>query len=167
MPNFHESSPADSQKVAEHADRPESPPPQYPRSEADASSSSPLSSPRPPTFSSLYSTASDSYYAYTQAITQATASASVPAYAPIAPEVVGNQSLAPKPATDSKSALPQDTKGESSKKEDSDEPPPAYTEGSSPLLSFTYVMAAAGGAASILTQVQQGGPPINTLGGTT
>lgn len=26
-------------------------------------------------------------------------------------------------------------------------------------------MAAAGGAASIITQVQQGGPPINTLGG--
>lgn len=26
-------------------------------------------------------------------------------------------------------------------------------------------MAAAGGASSIITQVQQGGPPINTIGG--
>ncbi|KAE8360330.1 dipeptidyl peptidase [Aspergillus caelatus] len=45
------------------------------------------------------------------------------------------------------------------------EPPPPYTEGSSPITSFTYVMATAGGASSIITQVQQaGGPPINTLG---
>ena len=71
-------------------------------------------------------------------------------------------------AAETKAALPQDTKGESSGKGvDDGEPPPPYTEGSSPLESFTYVMAAAGGAASIITQVQQtGGPPINTLGGT-
>ncbi|KAK3680322.1 hypothetical protein LTR37_021334 [Vermiconidia calcicola] len=69
---------------------------------------------------------------------------------------------------DTKAALPRDTKeGQSSKDLDDGEPPPPYTEGSSPLEGFTYVMAAAGGAASILTQVQQGGPaPLNTaLGG--
>ncbi|KAI2021278.1 hypothetical protein LOZ39_003990 [Ophidiomyces ophidiicola] len=67
---------------------------------------------------------------------------------------------------DTKAALSKDTRGESSgKSRDDAEPPPPYTEGSSPLLSFSYVMAAAGGAASIITQVQQtGGPPLNTLG---
>ena len=66
---------------------------------------------------------------------------------------------------ETKAALPRDTKdGQSSKDLDDGEPPPPYTEGSSPLEGFTYVMAAAG---SIITQVQQGGPaPINTaLGG--
>ena len=69
---------------------------------------------------------------------------------------------------ETKAALPRDTKdGQSSKDLDDGEPPPPYTEGSSPLEGFTYVMASAGGAASILTQVQQGGPaPINaSLGG--
>lgn len=63
---------------------------------------------------------------------------------------------------DTKAALPRDTKD--SKDLDDGEPPPPYTEGSSPLDGFTYVMAAAG---SIITQVQQGGPaPLNTaLGG--
>lgn len=62
--------------------------------------------------------------------------------------------------------LPVDTKGETSTKTaDDTEPPPPYTEGSSPLQSFTYIMAAAGGPATLITQVQQGGPPINTLGG--
>ncbi|KAL8748823.1 MAG: hypothetical protein Q9199_008045, partial [Rusavskia elegans] len=57
--------------------------------------------------------------------------------------------------------LANNKEGESSAKsaEDKDEPPPPYTEGSSPLGSFTYVMAAAGGPASIITQVPQGGPP--------
>jgi hypothetical protein len=50
-------------------------------------------------------------------------------------------------------------------KEEDTEPPPAYSEGSSPLQSFTYVMATAGGPSSIITQVQQGGPPNNALGG--
>lgn len=166
VPTFYHTSPETSQKLADDTNRPNSPPPQYPRSEAEASSSSPPSSPRPPPFSSLYSNASDSYYAYTQSITQAATSASVPAYAPVAPDVFRTRSLAPKLAPDSESAPSKDNKGEPSKKDDSDEPPPAYEEGDSPLLSFTYVMAAAGGAASILTQVQQGGPPINTLGGT-
>lgn len=68
---------------------------------------------------------------------------------------------------ETKRVLPQDTKGENSSrtKDDDAEPPPAYSEGYSPLQSFTYLMAAAGGASSIITQVQQGGPPINTIGG--
>lgn len=66
-----------------------------------------------------------------------------------------------------KAALPPDNRAESSKSaaEDS-EPPPPYSEGSSPLDSFAYVMAAAGGPTSIITQVSQGGPaPVNTLSG--
>ncbi|OQO04978.1 hypothetical protein B0A48_07996 [Cryoendolithus antarcticus] len=62
---------------------------------------------------------------------------------------------------DTKAALPRDTKD---RQLDDGEPPPPYTEGSSPLDGFTYVMSSAG---SIITQVQQGGPaPLNTaLGG--
>nr|OQO27108.1 hypothetical protein B0A51_06016 [Rachicladosporium sp. CCFEE 5018] len=62
---------------------------------------------------------------------------------------------------DTKAALPRDTKD---RQLDDGEPPPPYTEGSSPLDGFTYVMASAG---SIITQVQQGGPaPLKTaLGG--
>lgn len=69
---------------------------------------------------------------------------------------------------ETKRALPPDTKRGSSRthKDDDLEPPPAYSEGPSPLQTFTYLMAAAGGASSIITQVQQGGPPINALGGT-
>ncbi|KAI4720326.1 hypothetical protein E4T48_03508 [Aureobasidium sp. EXF-10727] len=64
---------------------------------------------------------------------------------------------------DTKAALPQDTKPRSDKAPDDSEPPPPYTEGASPLDGFTYLMAQAGGAASIITQVSQGGPaPINT-----
>ncbi|KAJ3465248.1 hypothetical protein MRS44_005906 [Fusarium solani] len=68
------------------------------------------------------------------------------------------------PVAETKRALPQDTKGDSSRKDDDAEPPPAYSEGDSPLLTFSYLMAAAGGASSIITQVQQGGPPVNTIG---
>lgn len=71
---------------------------------------------------------------------------------------------------ETKAALPPDTKGDQTTSKnvaaDDGEPPPPYTESSSPLDSFTYLMAAAGGPASLITQVQQGGPPINTLGGT-
>lgn len=49
---------------------------------------------------------------------------------------------------------------------DTEPPPPPYTESSSPIPSFTFCMAAAGGSASIITQVQQGGPPLSNLGGT-
>lgn len=68
--------------------------------------------------------------------------------------------------SETKAALPRDTKDAHSNKDaDDSEPPPPYTEGSSPLESFSFVMAAAGGPASIITQVQQGGPqPLNALG---
>ncbi|KAH0307649.1 hypothetical protein KCU74_g15992, partial [Aureobasidium melanogenum] len=47
---------------------------------------------------------------------------------------------------DTKAALPQDTKPRSDKAPDDSEPPPPYTEGTSPLDGFTYLMAQAGGA---------------------
>jgi len=88
-----------------------------------------------------------------------------PAFAPVAPTeaaVVGPTRV----EAETKAALPADNKGVSSKSAEDEEAPPPYTEGSSPLDSFTYVMAAAGGASSIITQVQQGGPaPVNTLSG--
>jgi ATP-binding cassette subfamily F protein 3 len=53
----------------------------------------------------------------------------------------------------------QDTKADRSAKDTEDtEPPPPYEEGPSPLDTFSYIMAAAGGAASLITQVSQGGP---------
>lgn len=156
MPIGHGHSAGEQENELEEIGRVQSPPPQYPRSEG--SSSSPPSSPRPPPFSSLYTTTAESVQAYKAAFTESACSTSVPAYAPIAPELLESGSLP-------NNTVARDNKGESYKKEEDNEPPPAYTEGSSPLLSFTYLMAAAGGAASILTQVQQGGPPINTLGG--
>ena len=67
---------------------------------------------------------------------------------------------------ETKAALPADNKGDRGKGTEGEEPPPPYTEGSSPLSSFNYIMAAAGGAASIITQVQQGAPPpVNALSG--
>jgi hypothetical protein len=141
--------------------RAQSPPPQYPISEA---SNSAPPSPRPPPFSSLYTSTAEAVEAYKTAVTEAGASQSVPAYAPVA--LLEPSTSADSVVEETKAALPPDTKGQSSKKDEDNEPPPAYSEGSSPLDSFTYLMAAAGGAASIITQVQQGGPaPINTLGG--
>ncbi|KAF1943218.1 P-loop containing nucleoside triphosphate hydrolase protein [Clathrospora elynae] len=102
-------------------------------------------SPHPPPFSSLFfppDTAEDD---------------SPPAFTP-----------APAFAESSSAALSRDTKDSSRGKDvDDGEPPPPYSEGSSPLDAFTYVMASAGGPASIITQVSQSsaGPPINTLGG--
>ncbi|CAK7202693.1 hypothetical protein SEUCBS139899_005420 [Sporothrix eucalyptigena] len=74
---------------------------------------------------------------------------------------------------ETKRALPADPKREgessrgasssSSRRDEDSEPPPAYSEEPIPLPSFQYIMAAAGGASSIITQVQQGGPPINNL----
>lgn len=147
-------------KLDEDVNRAQSPPPQYPISEASGSSPPSL---RPPPFSSLYTSTAEAVEAYKTAVTEAGASASVPAYAPVAPKPSTSQDR--DVCAETKAAPPQDNKGESSKKDDDNEPPPAYSEGSSPLESFTYLMAAAGGAASIITQVQQGGaPPINTLG---
>jgi hypothetical protein len=144
--------------------RAQSPPPRYPNSEPSASAPS---SPCPPPFSSLYTSTAEVVEAYKTAVTEAGASASVPAYAPVVTESHrASTSSQNDVVAETKASLPQDTKGESSKKDEDSEPPPAYSEGSSPLDSFTYLMAAAGGVASILTQVQQGGPaPINTLGG--
>lgn len=154
------------------------PPPQYPVSEA----SGPSVFRPPPSFSSLFPTQPlddapgsvlEPCEPYKATVADpgdtASTSAAAPAYAPpdqVAPESSNSASAALRLQDETKRALPQDTKGHAgSSKDDEAEPPPAYSEGSSPPLhSFTYLMAAAGGAASILTQVQQGGPSINPLG---
>ncbi|KAJ5718115.1 dipeptidyl peptidase 3, partial [Penicillium malachiteum] len=130
------------------------PPPHSP-SEASASSSV-----GPPPFSSL-----DFAFDTTQPKVTESGSTSLPAFAPPPPI---EESIEPAPSSsvvaDTKASF-SDPKGDGLGKGSDDEPPPPYTEGYSPLESFTYVMAAAGGASSIITQVQQtGGPPINTLG---
>jgi len=141
------------------------PEPCYP-DPASASSSSPPSH-RPPPFSSLYFPPAAAGPASEQAkvlVTEPDPS-SLSAFAP-APPFDGLSSPPSTAEVEVKAALPQDNKGESSKSVEDGEPPPPYTEGSSPLEGFTYAMAAAGGAASILTQVQQGGPaPVNNLSG--
>jgi len=171
--------------IATARSREQSPPPQYPASEAP-------SSPRPPPFSSLFSspsasastafhdqrqakfadgqslplaplaeaTARNSVAASTSATEGEASSAAAPAYTP---PWDPDQSVA-RAVAETKNALPTDFKAEKSSKDDDAEPPPAYSEGDSPLLAFSFVMAAAGGASSIITQVQQGGPPINTIG---
>ncbi|KHN99054.1 peroxin 20 [Metarhizium album ARSEF 1941] len=148
----------------------QSPPPQYPASEASSS--------RPPPFSSLFAplidAAGESSSKFVGAAsTQACASGSVaaPAYSsspslqstPSQPDGTSSRAFYD-PVGETKRALPQDTKAELSRKDEDTEPPPAYSEGDSPLHAFTYVMSVAGGAASIITQVQQGGPPINAIG---
>ncbi|KAF2448016.1 P-loop containing nucleoside triphosphate hydrolase protein [Karstenula rhodostoma CBS 690.94] len=93
---------------------------------------------------------------------------SPPAFTPAPPFSFTGSSSSATASVETKAALPRDTKdGSSSKDIDDGEPPPPYSEGYSPLESFTYVMASAGGPASIITQVSQqsAGPPINTLGG--
>ena len=156
-----------------------SPPPQYLTSEA----SGPSSFRPPPSFSSLFPTQRHDDDApgsvlepcepYKATVADpgdtASTSAAAPAYAPpdqVAPESSNSASAALRLQDETKRALPQDTKGHAgSSKDDDAEPPPAYSEGSNPPLhSFTYLMAAAGGAASIITQVQQGGPSLNPLG---
>lgn len=149
----------------------QSPPPQYPISEASSS--------RPPPFSSLFSSVQDhhpsgeafgKFPAVVPEGSASSASVAAPAYGydSRAPESFDPNQAAARafqdPVAETKRALPRDTKGESSRKDDDAEPPPAYSEGDSPLHAFSYVMAAAGGASSIITQVQQGGPPINAIG---
>ncbi|KAL2432849.1 hypothetical protein ABEF95_015530 [Exophiala dermatitidis] len=140
------------------------PPPQTPTSEPSSFSAP---SQRPPPFSSLYfPTAAelDSIRATVAETSCESLLATVPA--PSFEEALAEDDAQSKAEAETKAALPQDTKAQSSKATDEGEPPPPYTEDSSPIDSFTYVMAAAGGAASIITQVQQtAGPPINTLGG--
>ncbi|KAG6037780.1 hypothetical protein E4U41_004735 [Claviceps citrina] len=144
-----------------------SPPPQYPASEASTST-------RPPPFSSLFAPLHDSVgepsgksaEAVSPAGVEPCASGSVaaPAYSSSAgPESTSSRAFYD-PVGETKRALPRDTKVESSRKDDDGEPPPAYEEGDSPLSAFTFIMSAAGGAASIITQVQQGGPPLNAIG---
>ncbi|RTE73879.1 hypothetical protein BHE90_011689 [Fusarium euwallaceae] len=152
--------------------REQSPPPQYPASEASSS--------RPPPFSSLFTSLPDHAHQRPSKFTtfvvtshcegEASGSAA-PAYesftAPRTAQPFDPDQTARAfrdPVAETKRALPQDTKGDSSRKDDDAEPPPAYSEGDSPLLTFSYLMAAAGGASSIITQVQQGGPPVNTIG---
>lgn len=126
-------------------------------------------SPYPPPFSSLYFPPDDAADDSDKACETAAQSDSPPAFAPAPRYFSESSSTASATAVaETKAALPRDTKdGSSSKEIDDGEPPPPYSEGFSPLDSFTYVMASAGGPASILTQVSQqsGGPPINTLGG--
>ncbi|KAL4879802.1 peptidase family M49-domain-containing protein [Aspergillus karnatakaensis] len=138
------------------------PPPHSPCSEA---SSSTFASSCPPPFSSLVFTSIGDLNR-SEPLAFEPSSASPPAFAPLPS---GDDPLEPQTSSalvaETKSSLSRDPKGEQSS--DEGEPPPPYTEGDSPIESFTYVMAAAGGASSIITQVQQtGGPPINTLGDT-
>ncbi len=155
--------------------RQRSPPPGYPASEASSS----FRPAPPPAFSELFASSSpdpplDPTYVL-ESFSDAgvlvagvsVAGTDAPAYAPLA-SGSSEQSNSSSFQDETKRALPQDTKREgasSRSKEDEAEPPPAYSEGPIPLQSFTYLMAAAGGASSIITQVQQGGPPINAIGG--
>ncbi|KAI1626781.1 hypothetical protein EDD37DRAFT_605614 [Exophiala viscosa] len=141
-------------------------PPPFQSLRSGASSSSPPSQ-RPPPFSSL-NFPTDAELDRIRATITGTACDSLLASAP-APsfeEALAEDEVGSKAEAETKAALPPDTKAQSSKAApDEGEPPPPYTEGSSPLESFNFIMAAAGGAASIITQVQQSpGPPINTLG---
>lgn len=164
----------DALKSSAPEDAQRSPPPQYPASDSSSSFR-----PAPPPFSYFFASSSTSapdFQAVLEPSSQpnetgpdnaefslAAVAAAAPAYAPLAS---GSQHPSTSIQDETKQALPRDSKrdqGASSSKEEDLEPPPAYSEGSSPLLSFTYLMATAGGAASILTQVQQGGPPINTI----
>ena len=172
------------QDISGNPNRARSPPPRYPYPSSEASASTSFSRPEPPPFFSLYvynpaeNLADDDHFELpspgARAFSEAGASSATaaPAYAPADSISSEDHPFETSPSfqdaiAETKNALPKDVKGESSgqKVDDSSEPPPAYSEGYSPLLSFTYLMAAAGGAASIITQVQQGGPPVNTIGG--
>jgi ATP-binding cassette subfamily F protein 3 len=125
-------------------------------------------SPYPPPFSSLYFPPGSDAEDPNKPCETAAQHDSPPAFSSAPPFTESSSSAAANAVAETKAALPRDTKdGSSSKDLDDGEPPPPYTEGTSPLESFTYVMASAGGPASIITQVSQqsAGPPINTLGG--
>lgn len=162
-------SPTDSLAEDDDIDYYTAPPPHSP-SEASASSSV-----GPPPFSSLFfasaptsaSTPLPNSYSHRVEEPDFSGPASPPAFAP---PPVDDDSIDPAPSSsvvaDTKASFSDPKADATGKSSDDGEPPPPYTEGYSPLESFTYVMAAAGGASSIITQVQQtGGPPINTLGG--
>ncbi|KAK5114935.1 hypothetical protein LTR62_002094 [Meristemomyces frigidus] len=137
----------------------------------ESSSTAPPASESPPPFSSHgfdsryfpEPSASDPYRALVTACAATESLTALTAPSGPAPPFEERESVASASSVvaETKAALPRDTKD--GKDLDDGEPPPPYTEGSSPLDGFTYVMAAAGGAASIITQVQQGGPaPLNT-----
>jgi ATP-binding cassette subfamily F protein 3 len=133
----------------------------------DAALNTASESPYPPPFSSLYFPSRDTDEQRNKAC-ETQPDDSPPAFAAAPPFTESSSSAAATAVAETKAALPRDTKdGSSSKDIDDGEPPPPYSEGYSPLESFTYVMASAGGPASIITQVSQtsAGPPINTLGG--
>lgn len=144
----------------------------FPESQPPSSSSLPSLS--PPSFSSLYFPPPSSPDSFRTALVEPDPP---PEFCP-GPSVEATEventavtsfgtTVATSVESETKAALPKDTKGESSHKgAEEGEPPPPYTEGSSPLDSFTYLMAATGGPTSIITQVQQsGGPPLGTLAG--
>jgi ATP-binding cassette subfamily F protein 3 len=134
----------------------------------DATLSSASESPHPPPFSSLYFPSQDPTGEQRNEPCDTQEDDSPPAFAAAPPFTQSSSSAAATAVAETKAALPRDTKHGSPRKDvDDGEPPPPYSEGSSPLDSFTYVMASAGGPASIITQVSQSsaGPPINTLGG--
>ena len=122
-----------------------------------AATAFPVPSTAPPPFSSLYFPSQSSPEQLPASIIEP----APPPFSPVSPApTLSNVEV------ETKAALSGDSKGESSKSAEDEEAPPPYTEGSSPLESFTYVMAAAGGAASIITQVQQSSSaPVNTLAG--
>jgi ATP-binding cassette subfamily F protein 3 len=132
-----------------------------------AAAASPVSeSPQPPPFSSLFFAPTDSVDARIKACAPAELE-SPPAFASAPPFTESSSSAASVAAAAAAAAAAADSKNGPRKDIDDGEPPPPYTEGTSPLESFTYVMASAGGPASIITQVSQTSvaPPINTLGG--
>ncbi|KAL8771200.1 MAG: hypothetical protein Q9209_003371 [Squamulea sp. 1 TL-2023] len=125
----------------------------------------PLSSPAstspsyaPPPFSSLNFSQEDSANRIKLSVAEPNLHPPPP-FAPAYPDELQQPAASDLDGT-TKAGLADTKEGESSAKSaEEKEPPPPYTEGSSPLGSFTYVMAAAGGPASIITQVPQGGPP--------
>ena len=126
------------------------PPKGAPLSEASASNPP---SPRPPPFSSLYFPSAAELESLKASVTEAVsdfdlASAPAPSFEEALAEDAAERAAAAEQKTEAatKAALPRDVKGESSGKAglEDGEPPPPYSEGSSPLDSFTYVMAAAG-----------------------
>jgi ATP-binding cassette subfamily F protein 3 len=133
-----------------------------PPASSTAASTTTGESPYPPPFSSLFFPPEDTAEDRNKPCDTAQ-DESPPAFTSAPAFTESSSSAAAFAAT--KAALPRDTKD--GKDLDDGEPPPPYSEGSSPLDSFTYVMASAGGPASIITQVSQtsAGPPINTLGG--
>lgn len=137
--------------------------PPYTEREASLTAAA-ANSPPPPAFSSLYFPPGNPPDRVEATVTEPDSSPP-PAFCPPPSLEVVSASATTSTETETKAALPPDSKGEPSGKCAEDgEPPPPYTEGPSPLDSFTYVMAAAGGPASLITQVQQGGgAPTATL----